>query len=177
MRRSVPGRTTLGGMPCVVPTIRVRRVPGHDRRMHVHTVLEPQGPATAIELTDAQVEDLGGGRRAPVRVTIGERSAQLRLAVMGGKNLIGLSKAARAELGVEIGDTVDAVIELDAGERTVDVPDDFAAALDADPAARAAFDGLAYSHRKEHVRAVLEAKKPETRARRIAAAVEKLAAG
>lgn len=144
--------------------------------LRITTTLEPQGPATAIELTDAQVEELGGGRRAPVRVTIADRSAPLRLAVMGGRNLIGLSKAARAELGVEIGETVDALVELDAGERTVEVPDDLAAALDADPAVRAAFDALAYSHRKEHVRAVLDAKKPETRARRIEAAVAKVSA-
>lgn len=142
--------------------------------LRLTTTLQAGGPATAIELTDAQVEQLGGGRRAPVRVTIADRSASLRLAVMGGRNLIGLSKASRAELGVEIGDTVDALVELDARERTVEVPDDLAAALDADPEVRAAFDALAYSHRKEHVRAVLDAKKPETRARRIAAAVAKL---
>jgi len=144
--------------------------------LHVHTTLAPQGPATAIELTDEQVMELGGGRRAAVRVTIGGSTARLRLAAMGGHNLIGLSKAARAELGVEIGDTVDAVIELDEGERTVDVPDDLAAALDTDPRLRSAFDALAYSHRKEHVRAVTDAKRPETRQRRIAATVEKIRA-
>ena len=125
--------------------------------LRITATLEAQGPATAIELTDAQVDELGGGRRAPVAVTIGSRTARLRLAVMGGRNLIGLSKAARAELGVEIGDTVDATI-----------------ALDADPGVRAAFDALPPSHRKEHVRAVTEAKRPETRQRRIAAAVAML---
>lgn len=136
--------------------------------------LSPQGPATAIELSDAQLEELGGGKRAAVRVTIGDRSARLRLAVMGGKNLIGLSKAARAELGVAIGDTVTAEISLDEAPREVEVPADFAAALDEDPAIRAAFDALAFSHRKEHVRAILEAKRPETRERRIAAAITML---
>lgn len=117
---------------------------------------------------------MGGGKRAAVRVTIGDRSLGLRLGVMGGKNLIGLSKAARAELGVDIGDAVDAIVELDTAERTVDVPDDLAAALDADPALRAAFDGLAYTARKEHARSVAEAKKPETRERRVAAVVDAL---
>ena len=140
----------------------------------IRTTLEPQGPATAIELTDAQVEELGGGKRAAVRVTIGGRSARLRLAVMGGQNLIGLSKAARAELGVEIGDEVEALIELDTAPREVEVPDDLAAALAAAPGAREAFDRLPPSHRKEHVRAILDAKKPETRERRIAACVEKI---
>jgi hypothetical protein len=142
--------------------------------LHIRAVLTPQGPATAIELTDAQVAELGGGKRAAVLVSINDRSLALRLAVMGGKNLIGLSKAARAELGVDIGDTVDATIDLDAGERTVAVPDDLAAALAVDPALRAAFDALSYTQRKEHARAVAEAKRAETRERRITGIVEQL---
>lgn len=138
--------------------------------------LAPQGPAAAIELSDAQVSELGGGKRAAVRVTIGDRSVALRIGVMGGKNLIGLSKAARSQLGVEIGDTVDAVIELDTAERTVAVPDDLAAALDADPAVRAAFDALSYTQRKEHARAVADAKRADTRERRIGAIVDGLRA-
>lgn len=141
----------------------------------IRTLLEPHGPATALELTDAEVEELGGGKRAAVLVTIGGRSARLRLGVMGGRNLIGLSKASREELGVEIGDEIEARIELDAAPREVEVPEDLAAALAAVPGAREAFDALPPSHRKEHVRAILEAKKPETRERRIAAAVAKIA--
>ena len=74
--------------------------------MKIKQKLKPQGPATAFVLTDAQVEELGGGKRAPV--TIGSKTVRLRLAVMGGENLIGISKANRVELGVDIGDTVDA---------------------------------------------------------------------
>lgn len=67
------------------------------------TTLEPRGPACAIIRTDEQVSELGGGKRAAVRVAIGERSLPLplRMAVMGGENLIGLSRPARADLGVE----------------------------------------------------------------------------
>ncbi len=142
--------------------------------LHIRLTLEPHGPATAIVLTDAQVEDLGGGSRAAVLVTIGGRSARLRLGRMGGENLIGISKANRAALGVEIGDEVDALVELDEAPREVEVPEDLAAALAAVPGARAAFDKLPYTHRKEHVNAVLDAKRPETRVRRIEAAVEKI---
>lgn len=140
--------------------------------VRIETVLEPMGPATAILLSDAQVDELGGGRRAAVRVTIGGSTARLRLARMGGANCIGLSKAARKQLGVEIGDRISALIDLDVEERTVDLPDDLVTALDADPRLRSAFDALAYTHRREHARAVAEAKRPETRARRIAAVVE-----
>lgn len=142
--------------------------------IEVRTILEPQGPATAIELTDAQVEELGGGKRAPVIVTIGSKTAHLRLAVMGGKNLIGLSKAARKDLAVEIGDAVVAHIELDTAVREVEVPDDLAVALGAEPVLKAVFDKLPFSHRKEHVRAITEAKRPETRARRIENCLAKL---
>lgn len=141
--------------------------------MKVKQTLKAQGPATALVLTDAQVEALGGGKRAAVTVTIGKKSARLRLAVMGGKNMIGISKANREALGVEIGDTVEAVITVDDGERTVEVPDDAAQAL-AKAKLRKAFDALSYTHRKEHVRAITEAKKPETRSKRIAAMVAML---
>lgn len=138
--------------------------------LHIRTVLVPFGPATAIELTDEQVAELGGGKRAAVLVTVGERSARLRLGVMDGRKLIGISKANRAQLGVDIGDEVDATIDLDQQEREVEVPADLAVALDA-AGARAAFDALSYSRRKELARGVAEAKKPETRERRIDAAV------
>jgi len=144
--------------------------------LQIHTVLVPFGPATAIELTDAQVDALGGGKRAAVVVDIGGNSARVRLAVMDGKNVIGLSKAVRGQLGVDIGDEVDATVALDTAEREVEVPDDLAAALAADPKARVAFDALSFSRRKELARGVAEAKRPETRERRVAAAVEELTA-
>jgi hypothetical protein len=148
----------------------------HDDAMtlQVHTVLVPFGPATAIELTDAQVAELGGGKRAAVVVGIGGRTARVRLAVMDGRNVIGLSKAVRADLGVEIGDEVDATVALDTAERDVEVPADLATALDA-AGVRTAFDALSPSRRKELARSVSEAKRPETRERRIAAVREALA--
>lgn len=142
--------------------------------LRVHTVLTGRGPAAAILLTDEQVASFGAGKAFPVAVTIGGRTARLRLARMGGENMIGLSKAARADLGVEIDQEVDAVIRLDTAERTVDVPPALAGALDADPAVRAAFDALSPSARKEHARAVAEAKQEATRERRIAKIVESL---
>lgn len=142
--------------------------------LRVHTVLTGRGPAAAILLTDEQVASFGAGKAFPVAVTIGGRTARLRLARMGGENMIGLSKAARADLGVEIDQEVDAVIRLDTAERTVEVPPALAGALDADPAVRAAFDALSPSARKEHARAVAEAKQEATRERRIAKIVESL---
>ncbi len=139
--------------------------------------LEPFGPAGALVLTDEQVEGLGGGKRAAVRVTIGDRSARLRLAVMGGANVIGLSKAARAELGVQIGDRVSATVELDDAPREVSLPEELTRVLADDPAAAAAYQALAYTHRKEFAVWVGEAKREETRRRRAGQAVEMLREG
>lgn len=132
----------------------------------ISTTLEPRGPAAAVVLTDEQVESVGAGRSFPVRITIGSVTEPARLARMGDENLIGLSKAKREALGVEIGDEVDVRIELDDAPREVDVPDALATALDA-AGLRETFDALAYSHRKEHARSVAEAKKDDTRERRV----------
>ncbi|MEQ1504038.1 MAG: YdeI/OmpD-associated family protein [Myxococcota bacterium] len=129
-------------------------------------------------LTDAQVAELGGGKKTfPVRVTVNGTVLSLRLARMGGENLIGLARAAREQAKVEIGATVEVEIELDAAERTVEVPTDLAEALAADPQALAAFSALSYAHRKEYVRWVEEAKKAETRADRVGKTVERAKTG
>lgn len=126
-------------------------------------------------LTAAQLAELGGGGRAAVVVRIGERSARLRVASMGGNFVIGLSKANRTLLGVEIRDEVTAEISLDTAERTVRVPAELAAALARVNGARAAFDALAYTRRKEFAASVVDAKRADTRERRIARILEALA--
>lgn len=68
-------------------------------------------------------------------------------------------------------------IDLDTAPWTVDVPDDLAAVLDADPPLRAIFDGLAFSHQKEYVTWIVEAKREETRRRRIEQAATMLREG
>ena len=145
--------------------------------LRLKVTLEPRGPAAAIVLTDDQVATLGDGKSTfPVRVEVAGTTVALRLARMGGENLIGFSKAARAEAGVEIGGSYRVVIARDDGERTVDVPDDLASALRSGRALTQ-FEALAYSHRKEYVRWVAEAKRPQTRADRIAKTVEMVRAG
>jgi hypothetical protein len=122
-------------------------------------------------LTDEQVASLGGdGKAFPVTVTVNGIAHPLRLARMGGEKLIGLSKAARAAAGVEIGSSYAVVVEFDGDPRKVEVPDDLARALTAGKAEKA-FAALAPSHRKEFVRWISEAKKDQTRADRVARAV------
>jgi uncharacterized protein YdeI (YjbR/CyaY-like superfamily) len=65
-------------------------------------------------------------------------------------------------------------VEIDAEPRVVVEPADFAHALDADPIARAAYDRLSYSRKREHVHAIESAKKAETRTRLIEKAMAML---
>lgn len=141
--------------------------------------LHPRGPAGAFVLTDDEVAALGGGRKAfPVRVTVNGVTLPLRLARMGGENLIGLSKASRETAGVTLGETYDIEITAEeAGERTVEVPGDLTAALAGDAEAKTRFDALAYTHRREFVRWIAEAKRETTRTQRVARTIEMLKAG
>jgi len=148
-----------------------------DGGLRLLATLEPRGPAAAIVLTDEQVAAFGAGKAFGVRVTANGVAVAARVARMGGENLIGFSKKLRAELGVEIGDTVDVVIAADTAPREVEVPPALAARLGADPAAKAAFDALAPSHRKEFARWVSEAKREETRAARVEQTLQLLRQG
>lgn len=136
--------------------------------LRIRTVLEPRGPAAAIILSDEQVARItGGAKAAPLRVTVNGNTLRLRVARMRGESMIGFSRAARQEAGVEIGEEHDFEIALDDAPRDVAVPADLRAALEADAGAKEAFDALAYTHRKEFARWVEEAKRPETRERRV----------
>ena len=86
---------------------------------------------------------------------------------MRGRFLLGLSNANRHAAGVEVGDKVEVELEFDPEPRVVVEPADFARALSADPIARTAYDRLPAGRKRQHVRAIESAKKPETRIRRI----------
>ncbi|MFE4600456.1 YdeI/OmpD-associated family protein [Kitasatospora indigofera] len=135
--------------------------------MKFRTLVEPPEPMRGLEVPPEVVEALGGGARPPVTITVNGHRWRSRVAVMRGRHLLGLSNANRRAAAVATGDEVEVELELDTGSRVVVEPTDFARALDDDPAARAAFDNLTDSRKREHVRAVENAKKPETRRRRI----------
>jgi hypothetical protein len=146
--------------------------------VRIRAVLHARGPAAALVLDDAQLEAIGGGRKTPpVRVTVNGHTFSGRIGRMGGETLLGFNKAVRQACGVTAGDEIEALIVLDDTPPQVEVPAPLAAALDAAPGARAAFDALAPSHRKEFARWVGEAKRDETRERRIDETVRMLAEG
>ena len=131
--------------------------------------------ATGIQVPDDDVAALGPGKRPPVVVTVGGYTYRTTVAPMAGAFWIPLAAEHRVAAGVEADQEVDVIIELDTAPREVALPDDLAAAMD--DQVRAAYDALAFSHRKEWVRWVEEAKKPETRTARIEKTVESLRAG
>ena len=140
--------------------------------------LAVRGPAAAVVLDDAQVAAVGdGAKRFPVLATINGHTWRTTVTRMHGEYLLGLSRAVRDGAGVEAGDSVEVALELDTAPREVEPPEDLAKALAGDPIARSVFEGLAYTHRKEYARWIEEAKREETRERRVAQAVEMLRAG
>ena len=146
--------------------------------MRFRTTIQQSGKTTTgIQVPEQVVEALGSGKRPAVKVTINGYTYRSTVAVLGGRYMVGVSAEHRAGAGVAGGDEVDVDIELDTAPREVRVPADLAAALDAEPAARRAFDGLSYSNKSWHVLQVEGAKTEETRRRRIARSVDILRQG
>jgi Bacteriocin-protection, YdeI or OmpD-Associated/Domain of unknown function (DUF1905) len=141
------------------------------------TIVQSGKTATGIQVPDEVVSALGSGKRPAVKVTVNGYSYRSTVASMGGVFMVSLSAEHRAGAGVGRGDEVDVDLELDTAPREVAVPPDLAAALDAEPAARATFDGLSYSNQSWHVLQVTGAKSDETRQRRIAKSVDALKQG
>lgn len=146
--------------------------------MRLRVDVLPTGATTAtIVLTQEQVDRIRGSEgkgRVPVAIAYRGTTYRTSVSIYRGQWMTVVNKGMR-EGGLEPGRSYTVDITLDAAERTVEVPPDFAKALKA-AGLRAAFDALAYTHRKEYVRAIVEAKKPETRQRRIDAAVDKIGA-
>ena len=141
-------------------------------------MLVPRGPAAAVVLDGEDVAAVGeGAKRFPVVATVNGYAWRTTVTRMRGEFLLGLNRAVREEAGVEAGDTVEVKLELDTAPREAEVPEALANALAEDSEARAAFDRLAYTRRKEYARWINEAKRDETRQRRVAQALEMLRQG
>jgi Bacteriocin-protection, YdeI or OmpD-Associated/Domain of unknown function (DUF1905) len=144
--------------------------------MRFSTTLLQMGNNTGIEVPTDVLEALGAGKRPAVVVTVNGYEYRSTVASMGGRYLISFSAERRRESGISGGDPIDVELTVDTAPRVVEVPDDLRAALDASPAAAAAWQKLPPSQQKAHVTSVLGAKAAETRARRIVAVMLKLEA-
>ena len=137
------------------------------------TVTQAEGMnATGLPVPAEAVAALGTSKRPKVVITInGGYSYRSTVAAYGDVFMLPLAAEHRTAAGVKAGDVVEITLELDVAPRTVDVPDDLAAALAGRPGATEAFAALSYTMRKEHVRQVESAKAQATREWRIAAIV------
>jgi hypothetical protein len=131
------------------------------------TILLGGKTATGIPVPYDILDALGGGKRPAVSVTINGYTYRTTVGSADGRPMIPLSAENREAAKVAAGDGVDVEIALDTAPREVNLPADFAQALDRDLAAKKTFDGLSYSLKNYHVQQIEGAKTPETRARRI----------
>lgn len=139
------------------------------------TVLQAEGlNATGLRVPADVVAALGSGKKPKVKVTLNGYTYRSTIAAYTDVYMLPLSQENREAAGVKAGDEVEVTLELDLEPRTVEVPQDLAAALADKPGAKARFDALSHTMRKEYVRQVESAKAQETRDRRIAGIVAKL---
>lgn len=133
--------------------------------------------ATGLPVPTEAVAAMGAGKKPKVKVSFNGYTYRSTVAAYGEVFMLPLSAEHRQAAGVNAGETVEVTIELDSEPRIVEVPFDLANALAGTPGARAAFDKLSYTMRKEYVRQVVSAKAQETRLRRITGIVSKLSGG
>ncbi len=135
----------------------------------LRVTLQDNAPGLMIELPAHAIEQLGAGKRPAVKAVFnGSYEYHQRISVYGGRYYLGLRKDVREASGLMPNETIDLTLELDEEPREVLAPPDFAAILDNNPDAKARFDQLSFTNRKEYVVWVTSAKKPETRQRRLA---------
>jgi hypothetical protein len=148
------------------------------KRFRVLLEKDERSEATGIAIP-LDVEKVFGTRaRVPVHGTINGFPFRSSIFPMGrGCHYMAVNKATREGAKAKAGDTVSVLMERDHEPRVITPPPDFARALKSNKEAKAAWEKLSYTHRKEHAKAIEEAKKPETRARRIEKAIAQLAAG
>jgi bifunctional DNA-binding transcriptional regulator/antitoxin component of YhaV-PrlF toxin-antitoxin module len=141
----------------------------------IEVVLEkhPSMEATGITIP-FDVERVFGAKRVAVRATVNGAVYRGSIVRMGGKYMLGIPKIFRKEAGIAPGDTIKVMIEADDKPKTVNLPKDLAAAIKT-AGLSSAWEKLSYTHKKEHARAIEEAKRPETRTKRIEKAIEMLA--
>ena len=130
------------------------------------TVILGFGNHAAIEIPDDILKQLGANKRAPLKVTVNDYTYQSTAAGMNGQCLVVFPQKDRQAANAKAGDEIEVNLELDAGIREVDVPEQLTKALK-DTKLLDTFNTLTYSKRKEFARQVTEAKSAETKTRRI----------
>jgi bifunctional DNA-binding transcriptional regulator/antitoxin component of YhaV-PrlF toxin-antitoxin module len=137
------------------------------------TVVIGFGNHASIEIPDKNLAEIGGNKRAPLKITIDGYTYQSTATGVDGKCMVVFPMRDREAAGVAAGDQITVTLELDDGYREVDMPAELSDALHANGLSDV-FHELNYSRRKEFARQVAEAKAKETRDRRIEKIVDQL---
>ena len=124
---------------------------------------EPDSSATFLTIPFNVLEAFGTLARVPVIGTLNGCFYKSSIVPYGGVHYLGVNRKLREEAGVKAGDVVEVEMAVDTGPRFIIPPDDLTAALGKNSQARKNWKKLSYSHQKQYVDAILEAKKPETR--------------
>ena len=143
----------------------------------VGTVEAAGGGGACIPVPFDPKEVFGTGRSVRVVATYDGFEAKSSVVSMGGRPVLGIHKATREAIGKGPGDSVRVTLVADTSERTVDVPPELAKALADRPETKARFDALAYTYRKEFARWIADAKRVETRERRLRRTLRMIDAG
>ena len=138
-------------------------------KLEKHETLEATGITIPFD-----VEEVFGAKRVAVKATINGAVYRGSIVRMGGKYMLGIPKAFRQEAGLKAGDNIVVTIEKDTEERKVDLPSDLAQELRKNTKLNEVWKKLSYTIRKEQARGLVDAKKPETRARRLEKTLEML---
>lgn len=138
---------------------------------------DPEGVGTFVLIPTEVVSKLGLRGRPKIQSVIAGHPYRGSLMPVGdGSFCLGVLKSIQQAEGLKRGDTIEVELDLDTAPRVVEPPDDLAKALARDRKAAAAWENLSYTNRKEMARSLEEAKRPETRERRLAAAIAQLKA-
>lgn len=145
------------------------------QKITFRAVIETAGGGGAFVRIPFDVEQAFGKKRVPVVAAIDGELYRGSLVRMGEPcHILGVLKEIRQKIGKDFGDEVEVTVEEDTAPRVIEIPDDFQKALEQEPLALAVFQKMSYSHQREYVRAILSAKRAETRQRQILKIIEML---
>jgi hypothetical protein len=120
------------------------------------------------------VEQVFGAKKVPVKVSINGAEYRTTVFRMGGRYMMAVPKVFREAAGVRAGEKIRVEMERDTETRNIEPTEDLAKALKENADAASVWEKLSYTHKKEYVRAIEEAKRPETRERRVGKTIEEL---
>ena len=146
--------------------------------MQFRATVEQTGvTTTGIAVPEHVLDELGGGKRPRISVSFNGFSYRTTVGTHNGGPMISVSSDVRAASGAKAGDEIDVTVEIDTAPREIEIPEELAAALAADPEANAAFAALSNSKKQQLTLPVAKAKGAETKARNIEKALKALRGG